>query len=131
MEENSREPMSTSKASWVKSKTQMQTSTRMDKVVIEHYYHMTTINENVHWIRLPHVLSRFSSKLQGPFLQIYLCFKILNKLFKCTHSLMYTMYANVSDNNPSYTHVSLYVVWRIDPQGCTLDECVRWGQCRT
>ena len=26
---------------------------------------------------------------------------------------MYTMYANASNNHPSYTHVSPYVIWRV------------------
>ena len=39
--------MSTSRASCVKSKTQMQILTRMDKVDIEDYYHVTIINKNV------------------------------------------------------------------------------------
>jgi hypothetical protein len=30
-----------------KPRTQMQTLTKMDKVVIEDYYHMITMNENV------------------------------------------------------------------------------------
>ena len=29
--------------------------------------------------------------------------------------LMYTMYANGSNNIPSYIHVSSYVVWRVHP----------------
>ena len=28
---------------------------------------------------------------------------------------MYIMYANASNNTPSYTHVSSYVVWRVHP----------------
>ena len=35
-------------------------------------------------------------------------------------TLMYTMYTNTSNNTPSYTHVSLYVVWRVHPGGDTL-----------
>ena len=30
---------------------------------------------------------------------------------------MYNMYASASNNTPSYTHVSSYVVWRVHPQG--------------
>ena len=32
--------------------TKMQTLTRMDKVVIEDYYHMTVGDENVNWMKL-------------------------------------------------------------------------------
>ena len=38
----------------------MQTQTRMDKVVIEGYYQMTTMDENVNWMKLTHLLSTFS-----------------------------------------------------------------------
>ncbi len=31
----------------------------MDKVVIEDYYHMTTMDENVNWMKLAHLLSIF------------------------------------------------------------------------
>ena len=31
-------------------RAQMQTPTRMDKVAIEDYYHMTTLNEDVNWM---------------------------------------------------------------------------------
>ena len=30
---------------------------------------------------------------------------------------MYIMYANASNDTPSYTQVSLYVVWRVHPPG--------------
>ena len=36
----------------------MQTPTRMDKVVIEDYKHMTTMDENVHWMELTRLLSK-------------------------------------------------------------------------
>ena len=36
--------------------TQMQTLTRMDKVVIEDYYGMTSVDENVNEMKLTHVL---------------------------------------------------------------------------
>ena len=28
---------------------------------------------------------------------------------------MYSMYASASNSTPSYTHISLYVVWRVPP----------------
>ena len=61
------------------------------------------------------------SKSSGPFLYIYL---YLRKLvaFLNVHtreiqylSLMYSMYANASNNARPYTHIRLYVVWRVHP----------------
>ena len=43
---------------FVKPRTQMQTPIRMDKVVIKDYYHMTTMDENVNWMELTHMLSK-------------------------------------------------------------------------
>ena len=37
----------------------MQTPTRMDNVVIKDYYHMITMNENVNWMELTHMLLSF------------------------------------------------------------------------
>ena len=58
------------------------------------------------------------------FLYIYQYFKILNSLLNCTLylSLMYTMYITVSNNTPSYTHVSLYIVWRVHPRARMLEK---------
>ena len=50
-----------------KHKTQMQTPTRMDKVVIEDYYHMTTVNENLDWMKSTHMLSIFLYAVGPPF----------------------------------------------------------------
>ena len=44
-------------------KPKMQTVARIDMVVIEDYYHMTTID----WIKLTHLLSSFSIILWTPF----------------------------------------------------------------
>ena len=45
----------------------MQTLTRMDKVVIEDYHHMTTIDVDVNWMKLTHLLLIFSLNLRAPF----------------------------------------------------------------
>ena len=37
-------------------KTQIQTPTRMDKRVIEDFYHMTTMNENMNRMELTHLI---------------------------------------------------------------------------
>ena len=39
---------------------------------------MTTMNENMHWMKLTHLLSIFLINLKAFFLSIYLYFKILN-----------------------------------------------------
>jgi hypothetical protein len=52
----------------------------MDKIVIEDYYHMTTMDENVNWMKLAHLLSNYSLNPKGPLLYIYLYFNILNNI---------------------------------------------------
>ena len=47
--------------------TQMQTLTRMDMVVMKDNYHMTTMDENVKWTTLTHLLSIFPPNLKAPF----------------------------------------------------------------
>lgn len=47
---------------------------------------MTIIEEKVTWMELTHPLSVFTSKLSGPFLWIYVYFKIPNSLSKCPHT---------------------------------------------
>ena len=61
----------------------MQTLTRMDKVIIEDYYHMTIGDENVNWMKLTHLL--LTLNLKAFFWYIYMYFKNLNNLFGCTH----------------------------------------------
>jgi hypothetical protein len=49
----------------------MQTPTRMDKVVIEDYYHTTKMNENMNWMELMHLLSNFFLlTLRPPFVHL-------------------------------------------------------------
>ena len=67
-------------------------------VVIVDHYPMTTMNENINWMKLTHLLSNFCLTLRPP-LYIYMNFKFLNTIFKCTHykknldlSLTYTRY---------------------------------------
>jgi hypothetical protein len=38
----------------------MQTLTRIDRVDIEDYYHMTLVDKNVNWMKLTHLLLRLS-----------------------------------------------------------------------
>ena len=45
----------------------MQTLIRMDKVVIKDYYHVISMNENVYWMKLTHLLSIVSLNLTDPF----------------------------------------------------------------
>ena len=45
----------------------MQTPSINEHVVSEDYYHMTTINENMIWIKLIYLLSTFSLNFRAPF----------------------------------------------------------------
>ena len=69
--------MRASKASWVKPILQMRSLTIMDMVVIVDYYQVTTIDENMNWMKLTRLLSISFSKPQGPLLYIYLTSKSL------------------------------------------------------
>ena len=67
----------------------MQTLIRMDGIVSKDHYHMTIVDENVIWMKLTHLLSRFFSKTQGRLLYIYLYFRVLDNLFQ-----LYTLEKN-------------------------------------
>ena len=41
--------------------------TRINKVVIEDYYYLTIMDENVNWMELTHLLSIFSQNHRAPF----------------------------------------------------------------
>ena len=57
----------------------------LHRQVIGDYYHMTTMDENVKWMKLAHLLSFFLSTLGPPFARLlHLYFKIVNNHFKCT-----------------------------------------------
>jgi hypothetical protein len=45
----------------------MGTPTRMHKGVIADYYHMTTMDENINWMKLTHLLLIISLNLRAPF----------------------------------------------------------------
>ena len=101
--------------------------TRMDKAVIKDYCHMTTMDENVNWMKLTHLLSKIYT-LGLPFCTSTFASKFLMLAFLNVRtrvnwylSLMCTMYAKVSNNTPSYTYDSLHVAWRVQPRGplCT------------
>ena len=90
--------------------------TRMDKVVIDAYYHMTPMDENVNWMKLTTMLSNFSlnprvtcctSNLISTFL---IAFQNVHNKEKQDLSLMYTMYLNASNNTSFYTYVSSYML---------------------
>ena len=94
----------------------------MDKGVIENFYHIRTMDE-YELDETNTFIVKVLSKPSGPLLYIYLDFKKkMNSLLKCIHYKKINtsplfMYANASTNTTSYTHVSLYVVWRVHPQG--------------
>ena len=80
----------------------MQILIRMDKVVIENYYHMMTItNEIVNRMELTPLLTKNEIKS----LYVYIYFEFINILLKCTYlkkisSLVYIMYANALNYTP-------------------------------
>lgn len=65
-------------------KTQMQTPTIMDIVVIGEYYYVPTMNDKVNEMKLPHCCQK-NPKPWGTLLYIYFTLKILMALFKHTH----------------------------------------------
>lgn len=42
----------------------------MNKVVVEDYYHMTIVNENMNWMKSTHLLSSISLNLKAPFVYL-------------------------------------------------------------
>ena len=116
---NSKEPTRAPRASNSGiPRSQTQTLTRMDKVVIGDYYLMATMDGIINWMKLAHLLSIFSLNLTTLFCTTAFTSKIQSSLFKCKHkrrsniSLNYTMYTNISDNTPFYTHDNLCLVWK-------------------
>ena len=99
----------------------MQTLTRMDRVVIEDYYYTTIADENMNWMKLTHPLSSFPLNLRAPFcistftLYFLIAFLDIQTRENNASPFKFTMYTNASNNAPSYTHVSLYMVWRVHP----------------
>ena len=63
----------------------MQALTRMVTVVIEDYYHMTTRDENMNWMKLAHLLWVFS-----PNLRVIFCKSTLTLEFLLASSNVYT-----------------------------------------
>ena len=83
----------------------------MDKIVIGDYHHMKTMDDiiNCHFlfflffVMAPFCTPPFTSKFLIAFLDV-------NNKEEQYPSLMYTMYNNVSNNTPLYTHVNSYLV---------------------
>ena len=67
----------------------MQTLTKFDKVVIEDYYHMTTMVKNVNWIKQTHLLLIFPLILRPLFVHLPLHQKFLIS-FLYLHNMNYT-----------------------------------------
>ena len=93
----------------------MQTLTGLDMVAIEDYHYITTFkNENMNWMKPTHLLPVFPLNLRAPFCTSTYTHSILMSthffLFLFKSSLICIMYANLSNNTPSYTHVSSYVL---------------------
>ena len=114
---NSKEPTRAPRASNSGiPRSQTQTLTRMDKVVIGDYYLMANNGWNHKLDETSTFVVNFFSKPYNPLLYNCLYFKNSKYLFKCKHkrrsniSLNYTMYTNISDNTPFYTHDNLCLV---------------------
>jgi hypothetical protein len=119
-EQFSREPTSAPRDSRLgKPRTQMQAPIRMNRIVIGDYYHVTTMDESMYWMKLAHRQTNFSLTLRPPFVHLPLLKRFLIT-FSNVHtkeaqdlslalSLTYIMYADVSNNTPFYTHVNSYV----------------------
>ena len=96
----------------------MQTLTRRHMVVIEDYDHMKTMDKNVKWMKLTHLLSKMIPNLRAPSCastftaRDLICFLNVHSREKLFLSLMYTKTSNYT---PSYTHINSYMVWRIHP----------------
>jgi hypothetical protein len=94
--------------------------------VIEGYSHLTTMDENVDWMKLTYLLSFFSLNLRAscctyPFTWKFLTtlMNVHNIIFFCLKNspLCILCMLNTSNNIPLYTHVSLYVIGRVRPSG--------------
>ena len=125
-EQNSWEPTSAPRDSSLgKPRPQMQTPIRINRIVVGDYYHVTTMDESMSWMKLAHRQANFSLTLRPPFVHLPLLKRFLIT-FSNVHtkeeqdlslalSLTYIMYADASNNTPFYTHVNLYVAWRVPP----------------
>ena len=58
----------------LKLNAQMKNLTRLDRVVIRDYYHMTTMDENMNWMKPTHLLAISSLNLRRPLLYMYFFF---------------------------------------------------------
>ena len=90
-------------------------------VVIEDYQHITTMDENVIWMKLTH-LSSNSPLTYQPLLYMCMSFKILNTLFVHTReesylSFMCTMYDIASNNTPFLHSQQLICGMEVHPLG--------------
>ena len=63
----------------------MQTLTRTYMIVIEDFDLMTIMDENLNWMKLPHLFPNFSLNVRAPLLYTYAYFIKLDSLFRCTH----------------------------------------------
>ena len=62
----------------------MQILNKNGRVVTKEYHHMMTMNEDVHWRKLAHLLLIFPLNLRAPSVNLPLL-QILNSLLKCTN----------------------------------------------
>ena len=75
------------------------------------------------WLKVTHILSSFTLNFRVPFRTSTVPLYFLTTFWdvyireKEYLSIYYGMYANASNNAPSYTHISLYLVWRVHTMG--------------
>ena len=105
----------------------MQTPTRMNNVVIDDYYHLTTMYENVNWMELTQLLSKKSLNPRAPS-----CTSTFTSSFSIAFLNVLTR-----ENNASLSYIPCTLMSQIVPLlalklVCTwYEESTHWGQSTT
>ena len=107
-----------------KSRTQMQTLMKPNKVVIKVKYRMKTMDVNIIWMKLTHLLSIYALNLLVSFCTSTFTSKNINfQIYMLEREKERSlMYANASNNTLFYTQVNMCVVRRVHP----LNPCTTW-----
>ena len=77
---------------------------------VVHFYRVCThlLSKNLN-VKIPYYTSTFSSEHLVAFLDVHT--REIDYL-----SLMYVVYTNASNSTSSYTHINLYMVWKVHPR---------------
>jgi hypothetical protein len=86
------------------------------------------------WMKLAHLMSNLLWTSGGSFCTFTFSSKFLINVHTREKTIylpyIFNMYTNASNNTPSYTHISSYVVWRVHPLGvrCSgmFGECISY-----